>query len=140
MKKSKIDIALLILRIGFGFSMAYAHGWGKISGGTDKWLKLGGNMEDLGITFAPVFWGFMAAFAEFFGAILIGLGFFTKLGSFLLTFTMFVAFYMHINKGHGFGDAAHAFDLMCVSVFFLIAGAGKFSLDNKIKISKWLQS
>ena len=139
MKKISIDIALLLLRIGFAFSVAYAHGWGKITGGEEKWEKLGGGMEDLGITFALVFWGFMASFAEFFSSILIGLGFFTRLNSFLLAFTMLVAFYHHIHGGDGFGDASHSFDLMCVSVFFLIAGAGKFSLDNKIKISKWLQ-
>lgn len=139
MKKNKIDIALLLLRVTFALSVAYAHGWGKITGGTDKWLKLGSNMELIAISFAPIFWGFMAAFAEFFSALLIGLGFFTRLNSFLLAFTMFIAFYMHIKDGDGFGEASHAFDLMCVSLFFLIAGAGKFSIDNKIKISKWLQ-
>ncbi len=139
MKKNKIDIALLLLRLAFAFSMAYVHGWGKITGGTDKWLKLGSNMELVGITFTPVLWGFMAAFAEFFSALFIGLGFFTRLNSFLLTFTMFIAFYMHIYDGDGFGKASHSFDLMFVSIFFLIAGAGKISLDNKIKISKWLQ-
>jgi len=139
MKKNKIDIALLLFRLAFAFSVAYAHGWGKFTGGTDKWMKLGSNMEVLGITFAPVFWGFMAAFAEFFGSIMIGLGFFTRLGSFLLAFTMFVAFYMHIHDGDGFGDASHSFDLMCVSVFFLIVGAGKYSIDNKTKLIPWLQ-
>ncbi|GDX52809.1 quinol oxidase [Bacteroidota bacterium] len=139
MKKNKIDIALLLLRFAFAFSIAYAHGWGKITGGADKWMKLGSNMAVIGITFAPVFWGFMAAFAEFFGSIMIGLGFFTRLGSFLLAFTMFIAFFMHLHDGDGFGEASHSFDLMCVSIFFLITGAGKFSLDNKIKISKWLQ-
>ncbi len=139
MKKNKIDIALLMLRIAFAFSIAYAHGWGKLTGGTEKWMKLGSNMEVIGITFAPVFWGFMASFAEFFSALFIGFGFFTRLNSFLLAFTMFIAFYMHIHDGDGFGEASHSFDLMCVSFFFLIVGAGKFSIDNKIKISKWLQ-
>ncbi len=139
MKKYIIDIALLLLRLAFAFSIAYAHGWGKITGDIDKWMKLGSNMELIGMTFAPVFWGFMAAFAEFFSALFIGVGFFTRLNSFLLAFTMFIAFYMHIHDGDGFGEASHAFDLMSVSLFFLIAGAGKFSIDNKIKISKWLQ-
>lgn len=139
MNKSTINVALLLLRIGFAFSVAYAHGYGKISGGPAKWEKLGGSMEDFGITFAPEFWGFMAAFAEFFGAILIGVGFLTRLGAFLLGFTMFVAFYAHMSGGDGFGDASHSFDLMCVSVFFLITGAGKYSIDNSVKISKWLQ-
>ncbi|MEI7803201.1 MAG: DoxX family protein [Bacteroidota bacterium] len=139
MNKNTINIALLLLRIGFAFSVAYAHGYGKITGGPAKWEKLGGSMEDFGITFAPVFWGFMAAFAEFFGALLIGFGFLTRLGAFLLGFTMLVAFYGHIHAGDGFGDASHSFDLMCVSVFFLITGAGKYSIDNSVKISKWLQ-
>ena len=139
MGKNTINIALLILRVGFAFSVAYAHGYGKITGGPAKWEKLGGSMEDIGITFAPVFWGFMAAFAEFFGAIMIGVGFCTRLGAFLLGFTMFVAFYAHMSGGDRFGDASHSFDLMCVSVFFLIGGAGKYSIDNSIKISKWLQ-
>ena len=139
MGKNTINIALLILRVGFAFSVAYAHGYGKITSGPEKWEKLGGSMEDIGISFAPVFWGFMAAFAEFFGAIMIGVGFCTRLGAFLLGFTMLVAFYGHIHGGDGFGDASHSFDLMMISIFFLITGAGKYSLDNKIKISKWLQ-
>ncbi|HAP02344.1 MAG TPA: DoxX family protein [Bacteroidetes bacterium] len=139
MKKNNWDIALLILRIGIGFSVAYAHGWGKITGGEEKWLKLGTNMSLIGITFAPVFCGFMAAFSEFAGSIMIGLGFFTRLSSFFLAFTMFIAFYMHIHDGDGFGEASHSFDLLIVSLFFLVAGAGKYSLDSRFRFSRWLQ-
>src|SRR6185436_11644611 len=102
MKGKRLDFALLVLRLGVGISLAYAHGYGKITGGPEKWIKLGGAMEDIGVTFLPLFWGFMAAFSEFFGALLVAIGFVTRGAAFLVAFTMFLAFYGHMKGGDGF--------------------------------------
>ena len=139
MKGKRFDFALLVLRLGVGISIAYAHGYGKITGGPDKWEKIGGAMKDIGITFLPIFWGFMAAFAEFFASLFVAIGFLTRGAAFLVAFTMFVAFYGHMKAGDGFAEASHSFDLMCIFIFLLIVGAGKYSLDNRIKFLKWLQ-
>lgn len=127
-----VDLGLLILRIGIGFQMLL-HGWPKISGGPDKWVKLGNNMALLGIDFAPMFWGFMASFAEFFGAALIIMGLFFRPSAFLLAFTMLVASVRHWNEeGAVFLDASHSMELMMVFIAMYITGAGKFSIDKGI--------
>lgn len=139
MKNKFFDFGLLILRVGIGVSFIVNHGYAKISGGPAKWEATGSSMETFGITFLPVFWGFMAAFTEFFGAMLLAIGFLTRGAAALLSFMMFVAFYHHIAGGDGFAVASHPFELMLVCIFILITGAGKYSLDNNIKFIKWLQ-
>ena len=67
------DEGLLILRIGLGI-MFILHGLPKMMGGPEQWAGLGMAMGNLGITFAPAFWGFMAAFAELVGGICLLLG------------------------------------------------------------------
>lgn len=139
MKSRYIDFALLLLRVGIGLSVAFFHGYDKIAGGPEKWEKIGGAMADVGITFLPVFWGFMAAFAEFFGGILVALGFFTRAAAFLVAVTMLMAFYGHLHGGDSFAKGSHAFELMCVFIAILLTGAGKYSVDHYIRLSKFLQ-
>ena len=63
------NIGILFIRIGIGL-MFILHGWPKFTGGPEKWAGLGAyGMGTLGINFLPVFWGFMAAAAEFLGGI-----------------------------------------------------------------------
>ncbi|MEZ5015298.1 MAG: DoxX family protein [Chitinophagales bacterium] len=122
-----IWLALLILRLGIGFSFIYAHGYAKISH-PEKWAKYGGNMQLIHLDFAAGFWGFMAAYAEFFGAIFIGIGLFTRVHAGLLAFTMFIAFLTGIPKGE---FNSHAFEVGMVFIALLIAGPGKYSLDAR---------
>ncbi len=67
------DAGLLILRVGIGV-MFMIHGWPKLSGGPEVWVKLGGAIGVFGITFAPTFWGLMAAVSEFAGGLMPALG------------------------------------------------------------------
>ena len=121
------NLAILILRLGIGF-MFILHGWPKFIGGPEKWINLGEyGMNSIGIYFAPLFWGFMAAFAEFFGGIHLILGLFTRFFSLLLFITMLVAMMTHISNG--IMEASHAIEssIIFLSLFFM--GAGKYSLD-----------
>tara|TARA_B100000700_G_C14762271_1_gene722733 strand:+ start:475 stop:870 length:396 start_codon:yes stop_codon:yes gene_type:complete len=121
------NLAILILRLGIGF-MFILHGWPKFIGGPEKWINLGEyGMNSIGIYFAPLFWGFMAAFAEFFGGIHLILGLFTRFFSLLLFLTMLVAMMTHISNG--IMEASHAIESSIIfsSIFFM--GAGKYSLD-----------
>ena len=63
------DTGLLIIRVGVGLSFIFLHGGPKFFGGPEVWERIGCGMGNLGIDFAPVFWGFCAAAAEFLGAI-----------------------------------------------------------------------
>ena len=60
------EIGFLIIRIGLG-SMFIYHGFPKLFGGPQQWAHLGEAMSVFSVNFGHTFWGFMAAFAEFFG-------------------------------------------------------------------------
>lgn len=127
-----VHVGLLFLRMGIGFQMIH-HGLPKITGGTEKWIKLGSKMSLIGLDFAPVFWGFMAAFAEFGGGILIFIGLFSRPASFLLAFTMLVAAIYHWSEPEAtFMNASHALELLFVFIALYITGPGKYSLDSRL--------
>ena len=126
------DVGLLILRVGIG-TMFVLHGLPKIQGGVAMWEKLGMAVGNFGIHFAPVFFGFMAALAEFGGGICLILGFCSRLACIFMFISMFVAATMHLNKGDGIQGASHAMEaaILFFSLFFI--GPGKYSIDEKIK-------
>jgi len=124
------DKGLLILRIGIGLMFMY-HGYGKVFGGPEKWVKLGKAVEHLGIHFGFGFWGFMAASSEFFGGLLLALGFFFRPTVGFLFTTMFVAAAMHLGKGDTIGKASHAIEAGILFLSFILIGPGKYSLDEK---------
>jgi len=122
----------LVIRVGFGF-MIMLHGFPKIMGGPETWEQLGMAMGNLGITFAPVFWGFMAAITEFVGGIFLMLGFFHRLTALLLTITMFVATVMHISAGDPFMPAvANPIKMGIVFIGLFLMGPKTWALDNLI--------
>jgi len=128
---SNTDLGLLILRIGFGASMMILHGWGKITGGPESWTRIGGNMARFGLDFAPAFWGFMAAFAEFGCSALIILGVLVRPASLLLVITMAVAASRHLSlpadaPGSGIAGAAHALEFLVAWLTILVAGPGRY--------------
>lgn len=129
------DEGLLFLRLGMGAMMIY-HGAPKIMGGVEGWVKVGAAMKFIGITFAPAFWGFMAAFSEFVGGIMIMLGLGTRLASMLLTVTMAVAVTMKLATGGGLFGASQALENGIVYISLLISGPGIYSLDHKLGTKK----
>lgn len=123
------DFGLLLLRLGVGITFL-VHGTPKIMGGPETWAKLGGAMSMLGIDFLPVFWGFMAAFAEFAGAVSMILGWMYRPFMVMLSVTMFVAMMFHINKGDSFNIYSNAMHMLAVFIACIFIGPGKFSLDK----------
>ena len=126
------DVGLLILRLGIG-GMFVWHGWPKISGGPEFWSKLGMATGTVGIHFAPTFFGFMAALAEFGGGICLALGFCTRFAAIFMTINMAVATSMHLTKGDGLSVASHAIEAGILFFSLIFIGAGKYSLDDKFK-------
>jgi putative oxidoreductase len=123
------DLGLLVLRLGVGI-MFLTHGFPKLIGGPEKWEKIGGAMKYTGIEFAPAFWGFMAAFSEFFGAICLIMGIFFRPACMLLTITMAVAATMHLGKGEGLQRASHAIESGILFLSLIFIGPGKHSIDK----------
>ena len=123
--KTYPDLALLLLRVGFGLYMAIGHGWGKITAGPEKWADLGGM---IGLDFAPAFWGFMAAISEFGAALLVALGLLTRPAALLVALTMATAATMHIVTGNGSPESALIYLVAFVAI--MLYGPGKYSADK----------
>lgn len=117
---SRVSLGLLILRLVFGIAFIL-HGWGKIQAPM-SWMG-----PDAPV---PGFLQFLAAFAEFGGGIAIILGALTPLASLGLICTMVVAVFVHVGKGDGFvGGFEPALVYLCISILFLLAGPGRYSVD-----------
>lgn len=130
------DAGLLVIRLVIGGSVMIFYGFGKISGGPEMWAKVGGSMSHLGISFLPAFWGFMAAFAEFFGSLLLILGVLFRPAALMMVFTMLVAVITHVNMpegsaGAGWAGASHALELLGVYVGLYLIGPGKYRVPSR---------
>lgn len=124
------NTGLLLLRIGLG-AMMIMHGYPKLLGGPDMWKQIGGSMANIGVHFAPTFWGFMAGAAEGIGGLLFLLGLWFRPACLFLLFTMFMAAMHHFKAGDGLGQASHAIELAFVFLGMLFVGPGKYSMDKK---------
>ena len=125
-----LSLGLLILRIGIGI-MFMLHGAPKLLGGPERWEQIGQAMQNLGITFLPTFWGFMAGFAEFVGGLCLVLGLFWVPACLLLIFTMIIAAIMHISQGDPFPRYSHAVESAILFVSLIFIGAGQYRLSKK---------
>jgi len=76
-----IEFGLTVLRIDIGI-LFIGHGFPKFIGGTSEWLWLGQQMGNLGIIFAPIFWGFCAVLSKCIGGICLVLGLGTRIAAF----------------------------------------------------------
>ncbi|MSO31001.1 MAG: DoxX family protein [Acidobacteria bacterium] len=127
------DSAPLVLRIGLGLTQLFSHGLPKLLEGPERWEGLGRAMGNLGITFAPMFWGFMAGFTELVGGILLIIGLFVRPTSVVLTFVLFVAAVQNVvTAGNLGGGRAHPVDAAMGLIALALLGAGKWSLDRKL--------
>ena len=130
------NFALLILRVGVGLNLMILSGWMKISGGPAFWHMVGGAMPSFGLSFMPFVWGFLAAFAEFFGSLLVILGLWFRCALFLTAFTMVVAVSAHLRMSPempmaGWHGAGHALVFLTVFVALFFSGPGKYVLKFK---------
>ncbi len=116
---------LVVLRISFGL-MYMAHGLPKLLAGPERWTGLG---EFVGIGLFPTFFGFMAAFAEFFGGLFLVLGLFFSPALILLILTMIGATVAHISAGDPLNSILHPLKGLFVFIALLLLGPGRPSLD-----------
>ena len=129
-REALVNAGLLVLRIGIGIIFIF-HGFPKLMGGVETWTQLGSTMSVMGITFAPVFWGFMAAATEVGGGLFIIFGLLHRLVALMLIFTMVVALLVHVAAGDPFAVYSNALKALVVFVAFAISGPGIYSLDYK---------
>lgn len=125
-----VNAGLLVLRIGIGV-IFIIHGLPKLMGGVETWTHLGSTMSMAGISFAPAFWGFMAAATEVVGGLFILLGLLHRLVALMLLFTMIIALIVHVTAGDPFTVYSNALKALVVFVALAITGPGIYSLDYK---------
>ncbi len=133
---TNIDLGLFILRVGIGLNMLLLHGWAKLMAGTEKWAQLGGSMPSFGVSILPTVWGFLAAFAESIGSILLISGLFFRPATFMLAFTMAVAAKVHLGMPAdqpfgGWQGAGSALTYLTIYAALLVSGPGKYALTLK---------
>ena len=127
------DSVPLILRIGLGLTLLFAHGIPKLMEGPERWEGLGRAMANIGIGFAPMFWGFMAGAVEAAGGVLLLIGLAVRPAALINLFVMFVAAAQNIaTAGSLGGGRAHPIDAGVALLALLVLGAGKYSLDRKL--------
>lgn len=123
------DEALLILRLALGL-IFIAHGWPKI-----KDLKATAQ-GFAGMGFKPgKFWGTLVAVAEFFGGILLILGFFTQLVSLILAIQFIVIMIWKLKIKQKL-VGGYELDLILLAALLVLASVGSelYSLDSYFRI------
>jgi len=122
---------LLFLRIGLGF-LYIVHGYPKLLGGPEVWEQYGEAVQYLGIDSFHIFFGFIAAMAEFFGGIFLILGVYMKPTLIILILTMAVATIQLAGEGNPYSIYSHPLKMAVVFFSLLFIGPGKYSLDHKM--------
>jgi len=120
------DFGLLLLRFGPGCIMAKVHGWGKMTHFSEYSADFY-NFLGLGSSFSLG----LVVFAELICALLIVLGFFTRLATIPLIIAMLVIIF-DVNAGEEIYKYETPLLFMMIFVVLMITGAGKYSLDYKL--------
>ena len=132
----RTDVASLLLRLATG-AIFIPHGYAKVFGQGGP----GAFAADLPSYHIPAFLGYIASYAEFFGAILLIAGLLTRIDACLLAGTMFVAVAVvqlpdafRDPDVHGFGSVLHVIELplalLAMNLAVMIIGPGRLSLDS----------
>ena len=121
-------LALIVVRLALGVIMV-AHGYHKVFGGLHHHAQF---VASLGL---PAWLGYVSAFGEFLGGILVLAGFFTRAAAFVLLVDLGVAIWkVHWHNGltgdHGYEFPLAAAALALALIFF---GAGPIALDHVLR-------
>jgi putative oxidoreductase len=118
-----LSLGLLVLRVGMGGLMIYAHGWDKLWSFREK-SKAFGDPLNIGPTLSLG----LATFAEFFCAVLVVVGLATRFAAIPLAVTMGVAGFIH-HAADPWKAKELAFVYLVAFLALTFTGAGRFSID-----------
>lgn len=123
--------ALLVLRAVLGLVMA-SYGWLKVAGGMPEFK---GFVVTIGF---PGWMGYLAAYGELIGGILLILGLLTRFAGFTVLMIMTVAVAKVTWKNGLTGAQGYGFPLALAAMAFTLIfyGAGSISLDSAVFRSK----
>jgi putative oxidoreductase len=116
----------LLMRLALGISMA-VHGYEKVipHGALAHYAHY---IVSLGI---PYWLGYVSAYTEFVGGILLIIGLLTRFAAALVAINMLVAF-VFVGVHQGFGIYNYILALAALGIMLTFYGAGSLSLDRKI--------
>jgi putative oxidoreductase len=145
MAKVSSDIAALFLRLAAG-AIFIPHGWSKVAGETGVGMFAADMATNYGI---PAFLGYVAAYSELVGGILLIAGLLTRLDALLLAGTMIVAaFIVQLPEAlyEVPPDAIKTFvalraielplAMFAICVAILLTGPGRASLDHLLRVEE----
>jgi len=119
----------LLIRLTLGLSMS-VHGYEKVIPH--------GALKDFAhyiVTLHMPYWlGYVSAWTEFAGGILLILGLLTRFAAFMVAFNMFVAFFA-VGIHQGFGIYNYILALAAIATMLIFCGSGALSLDRRFGIS-----
>lgn len=121
-------LALLLARLTLGAIMV-AHGFPKVFGGLHHHAQ---TVAGLGL---PSWLGYISAFAEFLGGLLILAGMFTRVAAFAVCIDLLVAIWkVHWHNGLT-GDHGYEFPLAAATLAFILIffGAGPIAMDHVLR-------
>jgi putative oxidoreductase len=121
------NISFLLLRVVMGITMCVNHGYDKLVHFADRKEKFV-NFLGLGSTTTLA----LVVFAEFFCAIFITIGLFTRFTVIPLVIAMGYAFFKS-HHSQLFGDGEHAALYLSGFLAILLCGPGRISIDGMIK-------
>jgi putative oxidoreductase len=118
-------LGLLVLRLVLGAIMI-AHGYTLIFGGMQ------GHMETVRSIHLPGWMAYLSASSEFFGGILLVVGFLTRCAALFICITMLVAIFgVHLKNGFtGQGNYQFPLALAAIAFSLIFSGAGPISIDG----------
>ena len=121
-------LALVVMRLTVGAIML-VHGSHKVFGGLHHHAQM---VAGLGL---PAWLGYVSAFAEFLGGLMLLVGFFTRVAACVVCFDLIVAIWkVHWHNGLT-GDHGYEFPLALATLAFALIffGAGPISLDHVLR-------
>jgi putative oxidoreductase len=121
------EIGALGLRVFAGLAMALAHGLGKVPP-SEGFV---GAVAELGFP-VPGLFAWAAGLSECLGGLLLAVGLATRPSALVLCFTMAVAAF-GTHGGDAFSAQEKALLYLVVFGYFLLAGAGRFSIDGVLR-------
>jgi putative oxidoreductase len=122
------DLGLLFIRVWFCISLFAKHGIEKVFHYSDMLTKFPDPIHvgpTVGLTFAMI--------ADFVCTLLIIIGLGTRLAALFMTINLLVIFAFMHQFSFVDGHAELVYVYLGLAIFMVIAGPGKYSLDNKMK-------
>ena len=121
------DLALLLLRVLVSFSLFYKHGIEKLTGFSNMQTHFPDPLH-IGATPGLIF----ALLTDGICSLLIIFGIATRLAALLIVINLMVVFILLHNGSFADGHAELVYVYLSSFLCILFAGAGKYSLDNRL--------